>query len=204
MLRLKPTNQTPPDFYTYKFQDGYTIRAVGYDEWWDKIKKYASDNNYPVPSVEEAEDALCRRLSGEWCSGGDEYSFVSTRFTLDDFLRGMKTLGEFVLKGQVVSPEMAEARGMVCSRCPLNTPVPGCASCVGLANAVVAIKGAKSTKHDHLLKVCSVCLCSNEAQIWLPIDSLAKSTTPEMMEKYRRVGECWKKNELEDYGISKI
>ncbi len=196
MLRLRPSDQTVPDKFRYKFPDGYVVHAFGRDEWCEKIVKYATDNNYPIPTVEEAEDQLCRTLSGEWCSGGDEYSFVSNRFTFDDFLRGMKTLGEFVVKGEIVSQEVAEARALVCSRCVLNMTIPGCHSCVGLANAVVAIKGAKSTKHDHLLKSCGICLCANEAQVWLPIESLSKSTTPEMLEKYKRVSECWKKNEL--------
>jgi hypothetical protein len=197
MLRLKPSNVTPPDKFRYLFHDGHIEHAFGHQEWIDKVTKYANDNNYPVPTIEEMEDQYCRTLSGEWCSGGDEYSFVTNRFTFDDFLRGMKTLGEFFVKDEVVSQETAEARSLVCSRCVLNMSIPGCGSCAGLANAVVAIKGAKTTKHDHLLKSCGICLCANEAQIWLPIESLAKSTTPEMREKYNRVSECWKKTEPE-------
>ncbi len=196
MLRLRDSNQTPPDKFRYVFPDGFKVHAFGRDEWREKIVAYATDNNYPIPTVEECEDQLCRTLSGEWCIGGDEYSFVSNRFTFDDFLRGMKTLSEFFVKDQVVSQEVAESRALICSRCVLNMTVPGCVGCTGLANAVVAIKGAKSTKHDHLLKSCGICLCANEAQIWLPIETLAKSTSPEMLEKYKRVGECWKKNEL--------
>ncbi len=196
MLRLRDSNQTPPDKFRFVFHDGHTVHAFDKPDWIEKTKKYAIDNGYPVPTIEVMEDQLCRTLSGEWCSGGDEYSFVSNRFTFDDFLRGMKTLCEFVVKGEVVSQEVAEARALVCSRCVLNMTIPGCHSCVGLANAVVAIKGAKSTKHDHLLKSCGICLCANEAQVWLPIESLSKSTTPEMLEKYKRVSECWKKNEL--------
>lgn len=196
MLRLKPSNVSPPDKFRYKFHDGHVEHGFGKQEWIDKVTKYATDNNYPIPTIEEMEDQLCRTLSGEWCSGGDEYSFVSNRFTLDDFLRGMKTLGEFVLKGQAVPQDIAEARATICSRCVLNMDIPGCHSCRGLADAVVAIKGAKTTKYDHLLKSCGICHCSNEAQIWLPIETLDKSTDPEMMEKYKRVDECWKKNEL--------
>ena len=196
MLRLRDSNVTPPDKFRYKFPDGHTVDAFGKDEWREKIIKYATDNQYPVPTTEEAEDQYCRTLSGEWCSGGDEYSFVSNRFTFDDFIRGMKTLGEFVLKGEVVSQEVAEARGTVCSRCVLNMDVPGCSSCSGMANAVVAIKGAKTTKVDHLLKACGICKCANEAKVWLPIEIIAKSTTPEMMEQYKRVSECWQKDEL--------
>ncbi len=195
MLRLRPSNETPPDKFRFRFGDGHTVHAFDKPDWIDKTKKYATDNNYPVPTVEEMEDQLCRTLSGEWCSGGDEYSFVSPRFTFDDFLRGMKTLGEFFVKDEVVDQGTAEARALICSRCVLNMTIPGCHSCVGLANAVVAIKGAKTTKQDHLLKSCGICLCSNEAQIWLPIETLAKSTSPEMREKYKRVSECWK-NEI--------
>jgi hypothetical protein len=195
MLRLRDSNQTPPDKFTFLFPDGHTVHAFGKDEWREKIVKYATDNNYAIPTVEQAEDQLCKRLSGEWCVGGDEHSFVSHRFTFDDFLRGMKTLGEFVVNGEVVSQDVAESRTLICSRCVHNVSIPGCSTCVGLANAVVAIKGAKSTKHDHLMKVCSVCLCSNEAQAWVPPEILAKSTTPEMTEKYKRVPMCWK-NEI--------
>jgi hypothetical protein len=197
MLSLRPGLPTPPDKYRFLFSDGHVEHAFSQDEWRGKVVKYATDNGYPVPTIEEMEDQLCRTLSGEWCSGGDEYSFVSNRFTFNDFLRGMKTLGEFVLKGEVVSQEVAEARGTVCSRCVLNTDVPGCSSCSGMANAVVAIKGAKATKVDHLLRACSICKCANEAKVWLPIEIIAKSTTPEMTEQYKRVSECWQKDELE-------
>ena len=197
MLRLKPSNVTPPDKFQYKFGDGHIEYAFGKQEWIDKVTKYATDNGYPVPTIEEMEDQYCRTLSGEFCTGGDDYSFVSKRFTLDDFLRGMKTLGEFVLKGQAVSQDVAEARATVCSRCVLNTDVPGCASCTGMASVVVAIKGAKTTKVDHLLKVCAICKCHNQAKVWLPIDIIAKSTTPEMLEQYRRISECWQKSEIE-------
>ncbi len=198
MLRLRDSNQTCPDKFRYVFHDGHVVHAFGRDEWREKIVKYATDNGYAIPTVEEAEDQLCRTLSGEWCSGGDEYSFVSNRFTFDDFLRGMKTLTKFFIQGKVVSPEVAESRALICSRChPYNTDVPGCHQCTGMANAVVAIKGAKTTKHDHLLKSCSICKCANEAQIWLPIEDLAKATDSEMLEKYKRVNECWKRTELE-------
>lgn len=196
MLRLKAGNPTPPDKYRYKFSDGHTEHAFSMDEWIDKVKRYAKDNGYPVPTIEEMEDQLCRTLSGEWCTGGDEYSFVTNRFTFDDFIRGMKTLKDFALNGTVVSQEVAEARALVCSRCVLNMDVPGCRSCAGMADAVVSLKGAKHTKVDNLLKACGICKCANEAQVWVDIESLDKSVDADMMERYKRVEECWKKNEL--------
>lgn len=193
MLRLRDSNVTVPDKFRYRFPDGWLIHAFGKEEWIEKTKKYASDNGYTIPSIEEMEDQLCRTLSGEWCLGGDQYSFVSNRFTIDDFLRGMKTLGRFVLTGQVVSQEVADQRAEICSRCPINMSVPGCSSCTGMVNAIMDMKGAKTTKYDHLLKACGICHCSNEAQVWVPNENLAKSVTPEMHEKYQRIEGCWKK-----------
>src|SRR6266436_4607981 len=110
MLRLRPSNETVPDKFRFKFADGHTEYAFGRGEWREKVVKYATDNGYPAPTIEEMEDQLCRTLDGEWCTGGDEYDFVTNRFTFDDFLRGMKTLAKFVVNGQIVSKEIAEAR----------------------------------------------------------------------------------------------
>ncbi len=196
MLRLRDSNETVPDKFRFVFHDGHTVHAFGRDEWRDKIVKYATDNNYTIPTVEECEDQLCRTLSGEWCVGGDEYSFVSNRFTMDDFLRGMKTLTQFFVKDEIVSQDVAESRALVCSRCVFNTNVPGCHGCARMVDTVMAIKGAKTTKVDHILRACSICKCHNSAKVWLPIETIAKSTTPEMLEQYKRVDECWQKNEL--------
>lgn len=196
MLKLKPSNTTVPDKFRYKFPDGHTIYAIGKDEWFEKIKKYADDNQYPVPSHEECEDQLCRTLSGEWCDGGDENSFINTRFTFNDFVRGAKVLGSFAIGDGVVSQQVADERALICSRCFANVAVPGCSSCAGMSNLVAGLKGAKSTKYDHLLKACGVCHCPNEAQVWVQSEHLAKGVTPEMMETYRTIPHCWKAKAL--------
>lgn len=205
MLRLKPSDVTPPDKYTYRFpQDGFTAVANTLDGWFAAIDKHYKDNQYDQPGnwKEIAEDALCRRLSGEWCIGGTPHSFINTRFTMDDFLRGTKVLGSFALSSaEVVSPQVAEQRALICSRCPVNVPIPGCSACTTMADVVAAAKGARGTKYDHLLRACGVCHCSNEAQIWLPAEFLAKGVTPDMMKTYREIdesNECWKYKALRD------
>jgi hypothetical protein len=199
-LALRRRDVTPPDLYSYKFkQDAKIVTAYDYRSWMEQIKKHAVDNDYPIPTVEEAENQLCRRLSGEWCAGGGNYSFVNTRFKLADFFRGTKVIASFVLTGEVVSQEIAEQRALICSRCPLNVRVPGCASCSGMANAVAEAKGAGKTKQDHLLQACAVCHCANAAQVWVPAKNLKQGVTPEMMETYKEVDEtdgCWKYKEL--------
>ncbi len=207
MLKFIKHGTTPPDLFHFRFsQDQYLSKAFDYDAWIADIRKHAVDNAYPIPTNEEAEDQMCRTLSGEWCSGGGPYSFVNTRFTLNDFLHGTKVLASFVLSGQVVSPEIAEQRALICSRCPLNVRVPGCASCSGMANAVADAKGKQSTKYDYLLQACSICLCSNEAQIWLPIKYLRKGVTNVMMaqfEDFAKNNECWKASELKEFEAEK-
>jgi hypothetical protein len=194
MLALKRHDgPTPPDLFQYRFpEDRFLVTAYDYDSWIAQIKKHAVDNEYPIPTNEECENQLCRRLSGEWCIGGGPHSFVNTRFTLNDFIRGTKVLTPFVLQGSVVSKEVAESRALICSRCPINVRVPGCASCSQMANVVGEIKGAQNTKYDNLLEACGICHCSNQAQVWIPAEYLAKGVTPEMMETYREIDECWK------------
>lgn len=203
MLTLRRRDITVPDLFRYFFpEDQFVVTAYDHQSWMDKIKKHAVDNDYAIPTQEEAENQLCRRLSGEWCIGGGSHSFVNTRFKLADFIRGTKVLASFVLGGNVVTKEIAEHRALVCSRCPLNVRVPGCASCTGMANAVAEAKGKGSTKYDYLLKACAVCFCSNEAAVWLPIEYLAKGVTPDMEKTYEEidsVGECWKIKELKEW-----
>ena len=195
MLRLKPSNVCPPDKYTWRFpQDGYLAHSYNRNAWYEDIDKHYKDNNYVQPEnwKEIADNDLCRRLSGEWCEGGGPHSFVNTRFTLNDFLRGTKVLASFALSGNVVAQDVAEQRALRCSRCPVNVKVPGCSSCTGMANAVAEAKGKGTTKYDHLLQACAVCHCSNEVQVWVPQEFLAKGVTPEMMETYREIDDCWK------------
>lgn len=200
MLRLKASNVTPPDKFTYRFpQDGFLVVHPDRGGWFEAINKHYKDNGYEQPENwrELAEHALCRRLSGEWCEGGSQHSFINTRFTFDDVFRGAKT----VLTGTIVDQDTAEQRALICSRCVANVSVPGCSGCSGLANLVASLKGAKNTKQDHLLKACGVCHCSNEAQVWYAAEDLAKGVTAEMMETYREIEEsdgCWKYREIVD------
>ncbi len=203
MLSLKRKDgPCPPDLYQYRFpEDRFLVTAYDYDSWIAQIKKHAVDNEYPIPSNEECENQLCRRLSGEWCIGGGPHSFVNTRFTLNDFIRGTKVLASFALSGNVVSKEVSESRALICSRCPINVRVPGCASCSQMANVVGDVKGAQTTKYDNLLEACGICHCSNQAAVWIPAEYLAKGVTPEMMQTYKEIDEvdgCWKYRELID------
>lgn len=43
----------------------------------------------------------------------------------------------------------------------------------------------------------------NEVQVWVPAEHLAKGVTPEMMETYREVEDCWKWKAI-DEGTDKL
>ena len=206
MLSLKRRDVTPPDLYWYKFpEDGQIISAYDHKSWLGKIKVHATNNGYPVPTQEQAEDQLCRRLSGEWCIGGSAHSFVNTRFKLSDFINGTKVLASFMLNGNVVSKEIAEQRALICSRCAFNLDIPGCRSCSGMADVIATAKGKGSTKYDHLLKQCGVCKCSNEVQAWVPAKDLVKGLEPGMLETFKEVDEawgCWKYKTLDSMNDS--
>lgn len=208
MLTLKESNVTPPD--NFRFQcpiDGHQITAMGKDDWFAKIAKHYKDNGYELPENWRAiaEDQMCRTLSGEWCEGGKPASFINTtRFTINDFLRGTQVLGSFVLSGaDVVSQSEAERRALICSRCFANVNVPGCTSCVKMLDVIMEAKGARKTPYDYLLKACGVCACSNEAQVWIPVEHLRKGVTDWMLQQYDEIPECWKGREIREHNAKK-
>lgn len=201
MLKFRPSNVTPPDFFRFICpEDGIEIKANDKETWFSKIQFHYNTNNYPLPEdwKAQAEDQCCRTLSGEWCEGGKPSSFINaTRFTMVDFIRGTKALGSFVLSGDaVVSESVAEERALVCSRCFANVNVPGCQRCNKMANVVTQAKGAKKTKYDHLLKSCGICHCSNEAAVWLPIEHIKKGLNEQMISQFKEVEDCWRAKEL--------
>jgi hypothetical protein len=206
MLTLKESNVTPPDKFRFQCPlDGCLITAYDKQDWFNKIEKHYVDNGYELPQNfrEIAEDQLCRTLSGEWCDGGKPSAYINTtRFTINDFIRGTQVLGSFALsRDEVVSQSVADQRALICSRCYANVTVPGCKTCNQMANVVAEAKGARKTPYDYLLKACGVCHCSNEAQVWIPAEHLAKGVTSEMMEKYEEVPDCWKAKEIDALSI---
>lgn len=204
MLRLIPTNVQPPDGYRFVVpRDGVPIIANSYEGWLEKIKKHFADNVYELPAdwIAQAEEQLCRFLPPGWCrydDGSAPTAFINRRFTFDDALNGTKVLIEFKRQGSpLVSQEEAEARGKTCAACYAALPIPGCSACVAFANYVAEVAGAKKTKADPMLdsKVCAVCLCSAQANIWIPVEVSQAGVTEEMMDLFPKEF-CWKRKQI--------
>lgn len=202
-LRLLQHTECPPDEFRYRFTDGYTVKCFNYDGWLARIAAHRRNNGYVKLDdwIAEAEDQLCRILPAGWCeqeTGAPPEFYLDARMTLDDVLNGTKVLASFVGQGMpLVSRDVAEARGKTCAGCYAAVSIPGCSPCVGLASLVADIAGAEPLTSDPFLenKSCAVCKCSARAQIWLPIELLAKGVPDEMLPKFPEW--CWKKKGVE-------
>lgn len=200
-LRLLESNVCPPDKFRYRFEeDGHWIRSFSKDAWLAAIRKHAVDNGYEIPTQEEVEDQLCRSLNGEWCQyadGAPVKEGINARFTINDIVNGTRVFISFAAAGApLVSQEEAEARALVCSRCFLNTDVPGCGTCHQLANLVTEACGARKTESDALLKACSWCKCSAQANVWMPTTISGVGVTDHMLDL--APSWCWKANSIRE------
>lgn len=203
MLRLKPTNVTPPDAFRFRVpEDGTDIIANDHSGWLAKIQKHYTDNGYPLPPdwVARAEAQLCATLPPGWCQhedGTENTAFMNRRFEVADAINGTKVLIEFVKQGApIVAQDIAESRAKTCAACYALLHIPGCGPCVGFANYVAEVTGARRTLADPILetKVCGVCHCSAKANVWIPVEVSQRGVTDEMLAMFPDF--CWKRNEM--------
>lgn len=188
----------PPDTYRWKHADGTLIESSDRKAWFEKIKRHHEDNGYPLPEnwKELAEDQLCKMLPPGWClheDGRIEYATVSTRMEIGDFWRGVESLRAVVADPDpFVTQGVADARAKICASCPANQNIPGCNACMKASNFILDIKGKNETEADPMLRVCSVCKCPNQGQVWIKARLLQKTVLPEHMASYDLLGHCWK------------
>lgn len=201
---MNKTTQCPPDRYRFVHSTGYVSRALDPYSWMQDILKHRRDNSLPIPDNMQAiaEDQLCRTLPPGWCSysdtGATPSDYIDIRVDLHDMLNATKVFGSFVLAGMpLVEPSVAEERGRICSACPANVGISGCSPCVGMAEAVAEVVGASKTSADALLenRSCAWCKCSSKAQIWVPIEILAKGVDDALLAR-NTFEHCWKRNGL--------
>lgn len=202
-LTLIQRTECPPDQFRYKFkEDGYTVKCFDHTGWLERIREHRHINGYETPEnwIAEAEDQLCRLLPPGWCkqvTGEPPEWFLDARVGIDEIMRGTKVLASFISEGfPRVEKSVAAERGAICATCPFAVNAAGCGPCVGLSNIIGEVTASEELPSDALLanKSCLICGCSARAQIWLPIELLAKGVTPEMDKIWPSF--CWKGNEL--------
>lgn len=204
MLRFTfPANLVPPDRLRYRCPDGYEVAASDRPTWYAQIRKHYRDNSIPIPdNIEQiAQDQWCRTAPPGFCAHEDgvQYVGVNIRLELADYLHGMRVLSEIATSSEpLVSQSLAEERAAKCAACPVNVAVPGCAPCVGISNLIVGVKGASTTKADHVLKTCAICKCSCAAMVWVKTDILAKGVDATQMAQMANMPDCWKVREISE------
>ena len=204
MLKVHNTSLVPPGGWKYTDPDtGALFGVPTYPAMQNKVAVHRRGNNLKPLSQAEVEHIMCLQASEGVCGGNREdvpvhipNQPVAAKMSGTDVLNGTKVI--FSLKksgGKLVSPEVAESRARICSKCPQNVPYEGgCATCVQqLSNIVKKVVGEGKTSMDENLKACGVCKCINKVQVWVPYEHLVKGITRSMDGLWP--SECWKNPE---------
>jgi hypothetical protein len=100
--------------------------------------------------------------------------------------------------GPVVTPELAQARGRICAKCPLNVTGDWWEK-ISKQPVADVIKKWLEIKNEMKIGVpvekevgiCRACGCVLRIKIWEPLDYITQHTDPETMSKF--VPNCWTK-----------
>lgn len=202
MLKFSfPKNLVPPGGYRANMPDGHTIIEADRNAWFASIKAHYKRNGLALPEDwrEMYEDRLCKTLPPGNCinSNGMPANTQDIRIDIDDLKHGMQVLWNITRHPDpLVSKELASQRASICAACPANISVPGCKPCIQLANTIMDVKGKCSTPADSFLRVCAVCKCSNEAQVWVKKEVLMTGASGEQLARMKELNPgCWKADE---------
>ena len=197
-MRLSSLNHVPPGGFRYRHpQSGYLAEAHSYGMLRGLVDAHCAANALRPVTDDEMQQQMCEGLppkSARTFCEGDGVSVDGVRITWQDVWHGTKVLGSFLLAGRpLVAREEAERRAAICAPCSrnVNYAKPCGSDCPELAATVEAIVGADGTTLDAELNACSVCKCSNKAQVWMPVEHLKRGVTDEMMPQFP--DSCWKR-----------
>ena len=140
------------------------------------------------------EDEVCKAYPKD-CTEVDLSKPRKLRLTLTDVIHGTVVLASFIAAGSpAVSREEAERRAQICLKCEFNIrfPTPCTGVCGELLRIAQSLSGGQGTQYDRGLHSCSICRCYNAAQIWVPLEFLAKGVTEDMKKQFAAVPNCWK------------
>jgi len=200
-MKLASYSAVPPGSFRFKHPvSGHEMARHSWQLLLSDVAKHCAANGFPPVSEEEIERQICERLgpkiAKQYCTG-DGVSVKGVSIGWRDVWNGTKVLASFIAGGRkTVDRSEAEERAAICAPCSRNViyAKPCGGDCPELAETVVAIVGGEGTTRDLDLHACSVCTCSNKAQVWVPIEHLKHGVTSEMIEQFPDV--CWKKRAI--------
>lgn len=178
---------------------GIVGRGTTFDQLETNVRAYRLANGIPtgLGFNEELEQVVCEHYTVE-CEGCDPDLPLKRRLGMAEVVAGTKVLLALKLSGgQLVSPEVANQRYDICSRCPLNMafPVPCSGLCPEIKTLVDAIIGPGNDKYKNEKRSCAICGCYTGSHVWLPYEILAKGLDAQMKRSFKvaqREFHCWK------------
>lgn len=173
----------------YIFTDPDTGReytAPNFRKLIQQIHNYREQNQLePIPYIETVvENYICSLPEN-----AGKCDNIKLKRGILSYLKGGIALLENIFYGEenMVSPEVAEKRALICIKCPYNS-FPDKGAFIAWADEVAeASTGGKKTSNYDKLGNCIVCSCPLRAKVWY------KGTiklTPEQEKQMSEVG-CW-------------
>lgn len=197
MLKLKIDNVVPNGGWVYVHPDtGFKITAPTWNDLLTRIRNYRLANGISlgVNFEETIGSEVCAQQGwGEpRCMQEEPTPLKIRHVTMQDIVNFLRVLKSWLLHDPTfVESEEAERRAQICTTCPYNVNVQGCAGCTNIAGLIFNVTGSKTTSHDLQLRNCQICGCVNKVQVWIPKETLKKGISPEMRESFPEW--CWKK-----------
>ena len=200
-LAVTRTSTVPPNGWRYYIEA--TQRWVCSDSLPGLIGaviRHLQTNHLPIPSDIDivVEDQVCQNIPAAsrthscYQVPGPDMPPVEIKraLTWADLANFLSVLAGWAANGgKLDSQDTATKRAEICSTCPYNIQVAGCAGCHSIANQLTQLIGANSTGLESSLRGCAVCGCDNRAQVWFPLSVLGKGITEDM----EFPDWCWKK-----------
>jgi hypothetical protein len=179
--------------------------GLGFGPLLHAIRQHYTANDLIAPQDLEArvEEFTCQRVP-ERCkySDGTPPALSAHEISFAQVKQGASTLYNWYFKqgGKRASQQLANSRALTCSQCNFNKPVSGCAGCAKgrLMEIVNKIAQGGSTPSDSKLGGCTVCGCSLQAKVWIPIESIQPYITAPQWENFTKATnnngnplKCW-------------
>lgn len=197
MLKLKIDNVVPTGGWVYVHPNtGFEVTAPTWNDLISRIRNYRLANAIPlgINFEETIGSEVCQQQgwSDPRCIHEDPTPLKLRNIKMHDVVNFLKVLKHWLTENPTfVEPEEAGRRAHICSTCPYNVNVQGCAGCTNIAGLIFNATGDRKTPYDLELKNCQICGCVNKVQVWVPKETLAQGLSPEMKEDLPDW--CWKK-----------
>lgn len=197
MIKLKIDNVVPSGGWVYVHpHTGFKITAPTWNDLITRIRNYRLANGMSLGvNFEEAIGSEICQQQG-WneprCMQEEPTPLKQRVIGMHDVVSFLKVLKHWLIKNPSLVPiEEANRRAQICTTCPYNVNIQGCAGCTNIAGMIFNATGDRETQYDQQLKNCQICGCVNKVQVWVPKETLDQGLSPEMREDLPNW--CWKK-----------